>query len=90
PGLQVLLGRYPAPGIELATPYPLLPVAPATGLPVALLERRPDLVAAEREVLAAFRQEEAAKLALLPDFSFSFAGGRLGDPLFSILSLNPW
>ncbi|KDR37560.1 TolC family protein, partial [Caballeronia glathei] len=89
-GLEVLLGRYPAAEIEVATTYPLLPVPPATGLPAALLERRPDLVAAERQVLAAFRQEEAAKLALLPDFSFSFAGGRLGEPLFSALSLNPW
>jgi outer membrane protein TolC len=88
--LEVLLGRYPAAEIQVATIYPLLPVPPATGLPAALLERRPDLVAAERAVLAAFRQEEAARLALLPDFSFSFAGGRLGEPLFSILSLNPW
>ncbi|WP_313064458.1 efflux transporter outer membrane subunit [Paraburkholderia sp. LEh10] len=88
--LEVLLGRYPADEIDVATTYPLLPPPPATGLPAALLERRPDLIAAEREVLAAFRQEEVAKLALLPDFSFSFAGGRLGDPLFSLMNLNPW
>ena len=55
-----------------------------------MLERRPDIVAAERAVLAAFRQEEAAKLALLPNFSFSLVGGRLGDPILSILHLNPW
>jgi NodT family efflux transporter outer membrane factor (OMF) lipoprotein len=89
-GLEVLLGRYPAAEIEVATTYPLLPVRPATGIPATVLERRPDLVAAEREVLAAFRKEEEAKLALRPDFSFSFAGGRLGDPLLSVLSLNPW
>ena len=88
--LEVLLGRYPATEIEVETTYPLLPPTPAAGLPAALLERRPDLVAAEREVLAAFRQEEVAKLALLPDFSFSFEGGRLGDPLFSLIDLNPW
>jgi outer membrane protein, multidrug efflux system len=88
--LEVLLGRYPATEIEVETTYRLLPAPPAAGLPASLLERRPDLVAAEREVLAAFRQEEVAKLALLPDFSFSFAGGRLGDPLFSLLDLNPW
>ncbi|MDQ7980557.1 TolC family protein [Paraburkholderia sp. SARCC-3016] len=88
--LEVLLGRYPATEIEVAATYPLLPAPPAAGLPAALLERRPDLIAAERQVLAAFRQEEVAKLALLPDFSFTFAGGRLGDPLFSLLNLNPW
>ncbi len=88
--LEVLLGRYPAAEIEVAAAYPILPVAPATGAPASLLERRPDIVAAERAVLAAFRQEEAAKLSLLPNFSFSLIGGRLGDPILSILHLNPW
>jgi outer membrane protein TolC len=59
-------------------------------VPSELLERRPDLLAAEREVLAAFRKEEAAQLALLPDFSISLAGGRLGDQVLSLLRLNPW
>jgi NodT family efflux transporter outer membrane factor (OMF) lipoprotein len=88
--LEVLLGRYPAAEIEAAATYPLLPVPPATGVPASLLLRRPDIAAAEREVLAAFRQEEAAKLALLPDFSISFLGGRLNDPVLSLLRLNPW
>ena len=88
--LEVLLGRYPAAEIEAAAAYPLLPAPPATGVPASLLLRRPDIAAAEREVLAAFRQEEAAKLALLPDFSISFVGGRLSDPVLSLLRLNPW
>ena len=88
--LEVLLGRYPAAEIEVAAVYPALPPLAGTGVPSALLERRPDLLAAEREVLAAFRREEAARLALLPDFSLSLAGGRLGDQLLSLLRLNPW
>ncbi len=88
--LEVLLGRYPAAEIEVAAAYPFLPAPAAAGMPASLLERRPDIVAAERAVLAAFRQEEAAELALLPDFSFSLIGGRLGDPILSILHLNPW
>ena len=88
--LEVLLGRYPAAEIEVAAAYPILPVPGAAGAPASLLERRPDIVAAERAVLAAFRQEEAAELALLPNFSFSLIGGRLGDPVLSILHLNPW
>jgi len=88
--LEVLLGRYPAAEIEAAAAYPFLPPSPAAGVPAALLQRRPDILAAEREVLAAFRQEEAAKLALLPDLSFSLGGGRLGDQLLSLLRLNPW
>jgi len=88
--LEVLIGRYPAAEFEAAAIYPALPPLGGTGVPSALLERRPDPVAAEREVLAAFRKEEAAQLALLPDFSISLAGGRLGDQVLSLLSLNPW
>ncbi len=88
--LEVLLGRYPAAEIDVAVAYPALPALVGTGVPSALLERRPDVVAAEREVLAAFRNEEAAQLALLPEFSFSLVGGRLGDQVLSVLRLNPW
>jgi len=88
--LEVLLGRYPAAEIEVAAMYPALPPFAGLGVPSTLLERRPDIVAAERAVLAAFRNEEAAQLALLPDFSISLVGGRIGDPLLSVLRLNPW
>ena len=88
--LEVLLGRYPAAEIEVAVAYPNLPPTPATGVPATLLERRPDIVAAERRVLAAFREEEAAKLALRPDLSISLGAGRLDDQLLSLLNLNPW
>ena len=88
--LEVLLGRYPVAEIEVAATYPALSAPSASNVPASLLERRPDIVAAEREVVAAFRREEAAKLALLPDFSISFVGGRLGDPVLSVLHLNPW
>jgi outer membrane protein, multidrug efflux system len=88
--LEVLLGRYPAAEIETAAMYPPLPTPPGAGIPASLLERRPDIAAAEREVLAAFRRHEAAKLALLPDFSFSLVGGRLDDQILSALKVNPW
>ena len=88
--LEVLLGRYPAAEIEAAVVYPPLPPPIGAGVPASLLERRPDLVAAERLVLSAFRQEEAARLALLPDFSISFVGERLGDHLIRQLKLSPW
>ena len=47
-------------------------------------------MAAERQVLAAFRTEEAAKLALLPAISLNFEGGRLSDRLIDLAHLNPW
>ena len=88
--LEVLIGRYPAGELKIAEAFAPLPAPIGSGLPSALLERRPDIVAAERRVLAAFRTQEAAKLALLPSFSFTVEGGRLSDPLLSVLGLNPW
>ena len=88
--LEVMLGRYPAAEIQAAVVLPALPPPVAPGVPASLLGRRPDLVAAEQQVLAAFRQQEAARLALLPDFSISLVGGRLGDNILSLLRLNPW
>ena len=88
--LEVLIGRYPSGELKIAEAFAPLPPPIAPGLPSALLERRPDIVAAERRVLAAFRTQEAAKLALLPSFSFTLEGGRLSDPLLSVLGLNPW
>src|SRR5262245_15747071 len=88
--LEVLLGRYPAAELEVASAYPRLPPPVGAGVPASLLQRRPDIVAAERAVLAAFRQQEAAELALWPDFSLSVVGGRLGDQMLSVLRLNPW
>jgi NodT family efflux transporter outer membrane factor (OMF) lipoprotein len=88
--LEMLLGRYPAAEIEAAAGYPPLPPPVGAGMPASLLERRPDIVAAERVVLAAFRQQEAARLALLPDFSLSLMGERQGDHLLQQLNLSPW
>jgi len=88
--LEVLLGRYPA--AELAVADSFVPVPPplAAGIPSTLLNRRPDVLAGEQQVLAAFRAEESARLALLPSFSLTLAGGKLSDALLSLLQLNPW
>jgi multidrug efflux system outer membrane protein len=88
--LEVLLGRYPAAAIEIARDFSPLPPPVQAGLPSTLLERRPDVVAAERTVLAAFRNLESARLALLPTFSLTFDGGRISDALLSLVKLNPW
>jgi outer membrane protein, multidrug efflux system len=88
--LELLLGRYPGAEIEVAETLTTLPPPIQAGLPSALLNRRPDVVAAQRQVLAAFRLQESAKLALLPDFSLTLAGGYLSDQVLSLLRLNPW
>jgi NodT family efflux transporter outer membrane factor (OMF) lipoprotein len=88
--LELLLGRYPAAEIEVARNFDPVPARVPAGMPLGLLTRRPDVIAAERQVLAAFRAEEAARLALLPSFSLGLDGGHLADALLGLLRLNPW
>jgi outer membrane protein TolC len=88
--LEVLLGRYPAAAVDINRDFSPLPPAVQAGLPSSLLDRRPDVAAAERLVLAAFRNLEAARLALLPTFALTFDGGRILDPILSLVKLNPW
>lgn len=88
--LETLLGRYPAAEIEVAAVFGFLPPPAGAGMPSSLPERRADLLAAERVVFAAFRQQEAAQLALLPSFGLLLAGGRFSDLVTSLLSMNPW
>ena len=65
-GLEVLLGRYPAAELEARHALVSLPGPVPTGLPLQMLERRPDMVAAERRVAAAFNRVGEAKAARLP------------------------
>jgi multidrug efflux system outer membrane protein len=74
--LELLLGRYPAADIETSGTLVATPPPVPAGMPSELLERRPDLVAAERRLAAAFRLEEQARLARLPRFTFT--GGLAG------------
>lgn len=73
-GLETLLGRYPAADIETANQLPEHPGDLPAGLPSELLERRPDLQAAERRVAAAFNLTQQAELAKLPRFSLTASG----------------
>ena len=81
--LEVLIGRYPGAQIEIAPE--LVPVPPqiSAGLPSELLERRPDLIAADRRVAREFFLTEEARLASLPRFSLT-AGAGIGDTISSL------
>jgi multidrug efflux system outer membrane protein len=83
--LEVLVGRYPSREIEVAEDLPALPGPVPVGLPSDLLERRPDLIAADRRVAAAFQRVGAAKAAKLPSLSLTASGGQASDGLSSLM-----
>ena len=80
--LEVLLGRYPAAEIELPTGLIALPPPVTTGVPSDLLERRPDIVAAERRFAASFARVGEARAARLPKISLSAALSSLTSNTF--------
>jgi NodT family efflux transporter outer membrane factor (OMF) lipoprotein len=84
--LELLLGRYPAAEIELRQTLPDIPPPPPAGLPSELLERRPDLIAAEREVAAAFNATNQAKAARLPSLSLTANLGGASPDLGDLLN----
>lgn len=83
--LEVLLGRYPAAEIDVATEFVAVPPPIPVGLPSELLERRPDLVAADRRVAAAFNQVSAAKAARLPTLGLTASGGASSGGMADLL-----
>jgi multidrug efflux system outer membrane protein len=80
--LEMLLGRYPATALTAATRLPTPPLAVPAGLPSELLERRPDVVAAERRVAAAFHRIQEAKAARLPRISLTGGLNSVTSELF--------
>lgn len=84
--LEVLIGRYPAAEIDIGSTLPSKPADPPVGLPSELLERRPDLIAAERRVAAAMDSLDAAKAARLPSFSLSAGVNGASQDLADVLN----
>jgi NodT family efflux transporter outer membrane factor (OMF) lipoprotein len=69
--LEAVLGRYPSAEIAVANRLPQLVSSVPAGLPSELLERRPDIMAAERRIGAAFNRVEEARVARLPSLSLT-------------------
>jgi len=80
--LESLAGRYPAAALEVPARLGTLPGPLPAGLPAELLERRPDVVAAERRVAAAFYRVEESKAARLPRISLTAAASSISSELF--------
>ncbi len=84
-GLAVLLGRPPADFSLSHQPLTRIAMAIPAGLPSSLLERRPDIAAAERALAAANARVGAARAALFPQLaltgSFGFESSELDELL---------
>lgn len=80
--LELLLGRYPSAAAAISPQLPSYPGAVPAGLPSELLERRPDVIAAERRVAAAFNRIHEAKAARLPVISLTTGVSAITSDLF--------
>jgi outer membrane protein, multidrug efflux system len=89
-GMEVLLGRYPSAELKIATTLAALPPPVPTGLPAQLLERRPDVIAAERTFDAAFHLVQTAKASRWPSISLTGGIGYMTNDVFQMLKLRPW
>ncbi len=84
--LAVLIGRDPGPILRGKSVYDLaLPKVPA-GVPSQLLERRPDLLQAEQQLIAANAQIGAAKALYFPTLSLTGAFGSASSDLSKLFS----
>lgn len=80
--LSLLLGDHPRAikrGLALDS---LSPPSVPGALPSALLRRRPDIAAAEQQIVAADRSLDAARAAFMPRIELSAAGGFVDSTLF--------
>jgi multidrug efflux system outer membrane protein len=84
--LEILIGRYPAAALGVAPRLPAQPDNVPGGLPSELLERRPDVVAAERRVAAAFNRVGEAKAARLPTITLTTGVSAISSELFVLKS----
>lgn len=86
--LESLLGRYPAAEIKVAQSLSPMPPPVPAGMPSQLLERRPDVIAAERRVAAAFNRVGEARAAQLPRISLTAGGSDVSSDLFVLQSTS--
>lgn len=87
--ISLLLGKNPAP-IETTLPITEEAIPPSVppGLPSALLERRPDVLAAASEVRFANAQIGIARAAYFPQIGLTTFFGKLSTPLADLTSGN--
>jgi NodT family efflux transporter outer membrane factor (OMF) lipoprotein len=82
--LETILGRYPATELAVAAQLPAMPGPVPVGMPLNMLERRPDVIAAERRVAAAFNRVGEAKAAQLPTIRLNASVSALSSEVLQL------
>lgn len=84
--VEILVGRYPQATLLKSTKLPALPPPIAPGIPTDILERRPDIIAAEARVNSAFYAASEKRLARLPKVSLTAGFGYINSQVFSLVN----
>jgi NodT family efflux transporter outer membrane factor (OMF) lipoprotein len=84
--VEILVGRYPHATPLKTTQLPALPPPLAPGIPTDVLERRPDIIAAEARVNSAFYAAAEKRMARLPKISLTAGFGYINSQVFSLVS----
>jgi NodT family efflux transporter outer membrane factor (OMF) lipoprotein len=84
--VEILVGRYPQATLLKSTQLPALPPPIASGIPTDILERRPDIIAAEARVNSAFYTASEKRLARLPKISLTAGFGYINSQVFSLVN----
>jgi outer membrane protein, multidrug efflux system len=84
--LEILVGGYPNGDYPLAEDLPRMPDRVPAGLPAEIINRRPDLLAAERNFFASDARLHAAKADLKPRFALTARTGTASSDLTDLVS----
>lgn len=84
--IEILLGRYPAAEVEVANKLMEINSVIPAGIPLQILERRPDVLAAQQQFNAAFYRVGEAEAAKLPGITLT---GGIGAISTQVLELKP-
>ena len=79
--LELLLGQYPSGEYAIEDSFPFEPQIISAGVPSDILENRPDIRSAERQVASAFNATTMAKAAKLPSIALTSNIGGSSDDL---------
>lgn len=86
--IEILVGRYPAAELVVSADLPPVPPPAAAGLPSELLERRPDVIAAQQRVAAAYARSEQATAARWPQINLTAGVGTISSEVFVLQDIS--